>query len=538
MSDFFDGKFSLFDDLPKESEPKKQDESYLSPKNETILEDFDKFESIPEPQVIQDVEEPLIEEIEKEVKPKQNKEAAKPKRKVHKRVALSRKKAYAAASCLFVLTLAALFVISFDIGHRPKISDAEKRELTQFPKLTFSALVSGDFFDGINLWFADTFPFRDSLISASKTVKSCIGISKKTTKFAEIHADDIPDAKEEEQSQVDINVDFPNSSGDIMKPALPSGGGGGISGNAQAEGNNVIAQTLNSIYVYGNTGYEYYNFVQSTADRYASAVNAAASELKASGINVYNMIIPTSIDITLNDNTRSKLNSSNQKEAIDYINSKLSSDVKKVQIFNLLKAHKDEYLYFRTDHHWTSLGAYYAYAQFMSVKGGKYEPLSNFTEYSFSPFLGSFYSDTGKSSALEATPDTVYAYMPPYNNTFKMLEKGKTQYTDWSLICDASSYSSSYKYLCFIGGDNPVSVVENTDMQSGETCVLVKESFGNAFAPYLICNYKYVYIIDYRHFTSDITNFAKEKGATDVIIQNNISMTRNSDLVTKLSNTL
>ena len=75
-------------------------------------------------------------------------------------------------------------------------------------------------------------------------------------------------------------------------------------------------------------------------------------------------------------------------------------------------------------------------------------------------------------------------------------------------------------------------------MTEGETCVLVKESFGNAFAPYLICNYKYVYVIDYRYFDGDITDFAKEKGATDILVQNNISMTRNASLVEKLSQAL
>ena len=451
-----------------------------------------------------------------------------------------RRAAYFLSSLLFVMVMTAAFGISFDFFDRPSFSESEKRQLAEFPKLTASALFSGTYFDDIDLWFSDTFPFRDTLVAASTKIKSAIGIGQSVYNFSEGSADEIPEAEEESQEYVDIDPVVPNTEpgSDLYKPALPSGGSSETTTSSQNEGKDVLEQKFDAIYIYGDTAYEYYNFVQSTADKYISAVNSAAASASAQGINVYNMIIPTSIDITLNEKTRSKLNSSDQQDAINYMYSKMNDNVKTVALFDLLKAHKDEYIYFRTDHHWTSLGAYYAYAQFMTVKGGKYEPLSNFTQYSFDNFLGSFYNDTGKNEALSKAPDTVYAYMPKYNVSFKMKENNSSDYINWPLICDASSYQSSYKYLCFIGGDNPISVIENKDMTEGETCVLVKESFGNAFAPYLACNYKYVYVVDYRYFNRDITDFAKEVNAKDIIIQNNTSMTRNASLVKKLGEIL
>lgn len=450
-----------------------------------------------------------------------------------------RRISYTMASMLFIVTLTALFAVSLDFPDRPSFSENEKRELAKFPEFSFGSLFNGDYFNGINSWFSDTFPFRDSLIKCSSDIKRLMGMSNTIHNFSENKADVIPDAEMTSQETADVQVQIPesSSSNDLLKPALPVGNKEN-STSSQNSGNDIIEQKFDSIYVYGNTAYEYYNFVQSTADNYVAAINSAANESKSYGINFYNMIIPTSTDITLNESTRKKLNSSDQKNAINYMTSKMNDNVKTVAVFDLLKAHKDEYIYFRTDHHWTSLGAYYAYAQFMTVKGGKYEPLSNFTEYSFNDFLGTFYNDTGKNQALEKTPDVVYAYVPPYSNTFKMKEKGASEYLEWPIICDVTNYSQSYKYLCFIGGDNPISVIENKDIENGETCVFVKESFGNAFAPYLTCNYKYVYIVDYRYFDSDIVSFAKEKGATDIIVQNNISMTRNKDLVNKLSEML
>ncbi len=454
-----------------------------------------------------------------------------------KKVIRTRRIAYTAASVIFMLTLAGLFTFSFDFVHRETFSESEKRELAKFPDFSVEALASGDYFDDINLWFSDTFPFRDTLIKASSTVKKCLGIGQTIHNFSENTADIIPEVEAESQSSVDIVPAIPEKTTAKEKPTLPVADKFTNPANGDANGN-IIEQNFSSIYIYGNTAYEYYNFVRSTADSYVAAVNKGANEAKSYGINYYNMLIPTGIDITLDDTARQKLNSSDQKSAINYMNSLMNENVKKVHIFDLLKEHSKEYIYFRTDHHWTTLGAYYAYAQYMTVKGDSYKALSDFTEYEFNGFLGSFYSDTDKNSALEAAPDTVYAYVPDDDISFTMLQSGASDFIDWPLVCDVTEYSPSYKYLCFIGGDNPVSVIENNSLPDGDVCVFVKESFGNAFAPFLAASYKTVYVIDYRHFDGDITDFAKEKEATDILVQNNISMTRNPSLVEKLNETI
>ena len=464
------------------------------------------------------------------------KTAKKPDRK---KVIRTRRIAYTAASLMFMLTLAVLFAFSFDFLHRPSFSESEKRELAHFPEFSIEALASGDYFDGINLWFSDTFPFRDTFVKASANIRKWTGVGQSIHNFSENSADIIPEVNEENQTFVDIVPAVPDKTTSAQgdKPTLPSGDKYTNPSQGDADGN-IIEQNFSSIYIYGNTAYEYYNFVRDTADRYAEVINKGADEAAAAGINFYNMIIPTSIDITLDDTARTKLNSSDQKNAISHMNSLMNKNVTKVNVFDLLKEHRNEYLYYRTDHHWTSLGAYYAYAQYMAIKGSAYKSLNDFNEYEFGGFMGSFYSDTGKNSALEQAPDTVYAYVPKDEISFSMRQTGSSEYTDWPLVCDVTNYSSSYKYLCFIGGDNPISVIENKSLVNGETCVFVKESFGNAFAPFLAASYKTVYVIDYRHFDGDIIDFAKEKGADDILVQNNISMTRNSSLVEKLGSAL
>ena len=91
------------------------------------------------------------------------------------------------------------------------------------------------------------------------------------------------------------------------------------------------------------------------------------------------------------------------------------------------------------------------------------------------------------------------------------------------------------KYNCFIAGDNPLSEIHNPSISDGSSIVVVKESYGNAFIPFLVDSYEYVYVIDYRYWDGSIAEFAEKNGIDDVIFLNNISATRNKSLVNSLN---
>ena len=298
-------------------------------------------------------------------------------------------------------------------------------------------------------------------------------------------------------------------------------------------------EKLTTMVQVGDTGYEYYNFVEDTANDYITMVSKAGEELKGSA-TLYDMVIPTSMDIMLPESYIEEhgINSQDQRKAIeDYIYPSINAmnpDVKTVSIFDALRLHSNEYIYFRTDHHWTQLGAYYAYEQFCKVKGFEPTPLSQFDKKSYEGFLGSFYSDS-QSDAMASNPDTVEAYVPKANATLYAQQQQGDDLVDWPVIQDGSDYSSENLYLIFIAGDQPYEEITNQDLTDGSSCVVVKESFGNAFVPYLVNHYQTIYVVDYRYYDGNIADLAKEKGAKDVIMLNNISMTRNADLVESIS---
>ena len=289
------------------------------------------------------------------------------------------------------------------------------------------------------------------------------------------------------------------------------------------------------VYVVGSAGYEMYNYVGSLAEKYQSTVNAVADSL--SGVSqVYAMAIPPSSGITLPDELFSDIPGSDQAQAEKDILAGMGQNVKTIPLHDVMMSHRTEYIYFRTDHHWTALGAYYAYVQFCTAKGITPHNLSDYEVSQFPGFLGSFYNDGGKPDAMKNDPDTVNAYHPvSATASMKYGDNENSTLTGGQVIFDESTASASLKYGTFIMGDNPFTVIENPEVSNGESCIVVKESFGNAFVPFLVDHYQTVYVVDYRYYSGSVTQLARDKGVKDVLFVNNLSAIRGSYQMGKLA---
>lgn len=287
-----------------------------------------------------------------------------------------------------------------------------------------------------------------------------------------------------------------------------------------------------SVVTVDDTAYELYTYLDKVADNYAKSVNKVADTL-AGKSDVYDLVIPLSSGITFPDNLKDKISSSDQHDAMQKIQAKMDKHVKNVDVYDVLMQHRTEYEYFRTDHHWTTLGAYYAYTEFCKAKGITPESLDAYSKkQDFDGFLGSFYNDTSDAK-LKANPDTVTAYYPNAESICHVTASDGKKY-DWPVIYDVSNYNAGLKYSTFIASDNPYTEIENKDLSDGSSCIVVKESFGNAFIPFLVDHYQTVYVVDYRYWTGSISKLAQDKKVNDVLFLNNLSMIRNKSLVGKL----
>ena len=188
-----------------------------------------------------------------------------------------------------------------------------------------------------------------------------------------------------------------------------------------------------------------------------------------------------------------------------------------VDTFTPLVAHNSEYIYFRTDHHWTALGAWYAYEEWAKTAGFEPVTLDKYEEIMQEPFYGSLYYKVHQSSAL--TPDQVYAYVPPGDVHLYIQQDHNDSLTnrgyEQTLI---TNIHGTDKYMCFLTGDFPLCTFINNDITDGSACLLIKDSNGNPFGYYLTQHYQYVYVMDYRKYVHrSLTDFADYYDVDDVI---------------------
>lgn len=425
---------------------------------------------------------------------------------------------------------------------RPKTSEKEKRSLAKYPSFTMKTFLNGEYFSDVSTWYSDTYPFRDALVSADQKLKGLYGIESKTMMVGEEkQADEIPDINDNTEAVTETTTAATTEAATENTEA-------GATTEATTEkvrevdppdskdmDEEIQNQIQQNLYVKGDAAYSVYYFGKENCTNYVAALNNVAAELKGQ-TTVYNILVPNNSGVMLSEDELSKLAGSDQEQAIDYYYSIESDDVKTVDTIKTLREHNDEYLYFRTDHHWTQLAAYYVYQNFCKVKGIEAHDLSYYDKKEFKNFLGTFYSTLGNSN-MEANPDTVDAYVPKGTNDMTFWDTDGKEW-NWNVIYDVDSWASSSKYMTFIGGDRPMEVIENPQIKDGSSCVVLKESYGNCFVPFLVDHYQTVYVLDYRYTTVNVLDFVKEKQADDLIIINNITIIGSTSVVDLISGLL
>ena len=216
-----------------------------------------------------------------------------------------------------------------------------------------------------------------------------------------------------------------------------------------------------------------------------------------------------------------------QRQNTSAIYKGLSKDIKAVDIYDVLNQHKTEYIYFNTDHHWSGLGSYYAYTKFAEVAGLKPFALEDAEKHSVDGFLGSLYT-ISNDSALGDNPDRVDYYVFPGDYTCMITQDGSSEPMEADIYYPNATAGNN-TYGVFLWGDNPLTVIKNNDGGSGRKIALIKESYGNAFAPYLAYNYDEVHVIDFRYYSGSLKQYCSDNGITEVLFLNGV-MSANTPL--------
>ena len=137
-------------------------------------------------------------------------------------------------------------------------------------------------------------------------------------------------------------------------------------GGVQTENNEI---SLGAAIQIGDTGFNQLGFSKVQSDRYIKSVSGFADRMAEKGVRVISAPAPTSVGVMVEPEYLEQLNCARQDEMLSYLHDNMSDNVIKVDTFSNLVKHNDEYIYFRTDHHWTQLGAYYAYEALCEATG-------------------------------------------------------------------------------------------------------------------------------------------------------------------------
>ena len=410
---------------------------------------------------------------------------------------------------------------------KPTVSEYERRDLAQFPEFSLEALFSGSFTSDLDSFYADTFPFREDLVKLGAQLEDLRGVRMDDIRIHETAPAPAPVAPESVPAQssspasssseaptiseqIAASSQVPSSSMAASSEASSSQAASAVDPNAPAP------EQYNSVLVYQNRAMAPFGGTEAMAGYYASVLSQYQETL-GDDMTIYNLLVPTSIEFYLPDKYKSV--TSSQKASIDYIYSQLDPRIKRVDAYSALQQHTDEYLYFATDHHWTGLGAYYAYTAFAETAGFTPKPLDEMEKRTISPFIGTMYNQTQDPKLLE-NPDYVDYYITDtQHQAYQYVKNSPYQGSKISVWADYAKGGNSYSV--YLHGDWPLMRID-TEHKNGRKIMVVKESFGNAFAPYLIPHYEQVFVVDARYFQINGETFIRENGINEILFINNI----------------
>ena len=364
------------------------------------------------------------------------------------------KKKSLATVLVFLGFIGGLSLLTFT-GKEREFSENENRYLAKMPGISWESIKKGEFQDGFEEYIKDQIVFRDQWITVETAIqKAC------------------------------LNTD------------------------------------IGGAYV-GKNGYDFEKITpddvdQKQVDKNVKAINNFfdyACE-KVGEDNLYFFLVPTSGLVNSEKLPKNAIlfdQNAYMDDIFQQIGSHVSFDVRE-----LFDQHKDTQLYYKTDHHWTTEGAFLAY-QYWQERTGK-----NLTANSASDL----------TTVTKSFRGSLYSKILDYDSAYDEIKVLNTLDTEYTVIADGEDIGGIYqqdklsekdKYAYFMGGNYGEAVIHNEEAKDKGNLLLIKDSFANTMIPMLSADYENIYMIDLRYFAGHIPTYMKENNISEIMVLYNIS---------------
>lgn len=375
-----------------------------------------------------------------------------------------------------------LFAVMFWIAPDSDFSEEENRNLQTFPEFTPDSFLDGDFTSDFATYMADQFPCRNFFVGL-----------KALSETAQLKGQN-------------NNVIFGSDGYLVARSDYPD--------------EDMLSQNI------GNMG----RFVSVAEDNGIDCTVAIAGRK----MDVLTEELPTLYGSYYSDRIFNILDGNCKESGIDYLN-----------LRETLKSSGESGLYYKTDHHWTSLGAYYAYCEIVKDMGITPYELSDFeVETATEEFFGTTWSSAGVKWTEGDTIEyfrwkgdeniTMRIKNPAYDyKDCTTVEENGVSYDVFSSFYVREMLDKKDKYASFLGGNNNSYVeikMEGENIKERETLVLLRDSFADSLAPFL-CRHFDLVLLDLRTSSPDTIGICKEIGAEKILLLYNMeTLTTTNDL--------
>ena len=368
----------------------------------------------------------------------------------------------------------------------PVLSEQENRILSGMPAFTLKSMKKGEISESFESFLTDQFFLRSELVDGVNTLKHL---------FSALTVEELLDAEGEE---VFVPVNPANQETQQQEETTDEGTTEQAAQQDEAEQQDPYlpaAVSGDSVNVWLNhkdgTRTALFTYEEKDMEKAASVLNAYAALLPVGG-KLHVLLAPraqTANKLALHLGSESGWTS----EMESSLQSLVSSNVVVHNAYDIFQDDllNGDYLYFRTDHHWTTRGAYLAADAMLKSEGHQTVPLADYQEKTIEGYLGSIYLH-GRNAKLKELADTIEVYYPllpaqsfRVSNAYK---KGELPVID----------ETQTNYLVFLGGTaGPYRMIEG-GYHTGRNMLMVCDSFGNSIAPFFLPYYDDVYMVDFR----------------------------------------